>query len=233
MASTATFGINPNLATYVDEACERAGLDLQEITGQHIISIRRSMGFVFSKWTSLGHRQWKFNQTTRTPAAIGENVFDLPVGTVEVQSVVLRRNGVDTEMYSISRSDYLVLHDKDLTGRPDRYFVDRRRDDEAGINNVQMFYWLSAENVTDQIIVDLWQQPEDPGIATNTPDIPFRFQDCFAADLAVRVAQKYKPDRMGDLKAEAKQAWTEAHDEDRDSAPLIISANYSRQHGRP
>ena len=233
MASTGTFGINPNLAQYVDEAVERAGIDMQEIGSQHIISIRRSMGFAFAKWTSLGHRQWKFNQTTRTPAAIGENVFDLPVGTVEVQTVVLRRNGVDTEMYPISRSDYLILHDKDLTGRPDRYFVDRRRDDIAGTNQVQMFYWLAAENVTDQIIVDLWQQPEDPGVATNTPDIPFRFNDCFAAEIAARVAQKYKPERYLDLKAEAKEAWTEAKDEDRDTAPFVISANYSRLHGRP
>ena len=232
MASTGTFGINPNLAGYVDEACERAGLDLTEITGQHIISIRRSMGFVFSRWASLGHRQWKFSQTTRTPAAIGEVEFDLPEGTIEVQTVVLRRNGVDTEMYSISRSDYLILHDKNLTGRPDRYFVDRRRGDES-TNRVRMFYWLAAENTTDQIVVDLWLQPEDPGVAINTPDLPFRFQDVFAADIAMRVAQKYKPERYQELKVEAKEAWREAHDEDRDTAPLVVSANYSRLHGRP
>lgn len=233
MASSGTFGLNPNLATFVDEGCERAGLDLQEITGQHIVSIRRSMGFIFSRWASLGHRQWKFSQDSHTPAAIGENVFDLPVGTIETQTTVLRRNGVDTEMFSISRSDYLILHDKNLTGRPDRYFVDRRRDDIAGTNQVQMFYWLAAENITDEIITDLWLQPEDPGTAQQTPDIPFRFQEVFAAEIAARIAQKYKPERYQELKILANAEWEVAHDEDRDTAPLIISANYSRWHGRP
>ena len=233
MVSTGTFGVNPNLAMYVDEAAERGGLDLQNITGQHIISIRRSMGFIFSMWANLGHRQWKFEQVTRTPAAIGENVFDLPLGTIEVQTVVLRRNGVDTEMYPISRSDYTILHDKNLTGRPDRYFVDRRRGDISGTNQVRMFYWLAAENTTDQIIADVWKQIEDPGVAINTPDIPFRFHDVFASELAARVAEKYKPEKYDKLAAIAEKKWKQAHDEDRDTGPLIISANYSRRHGRP
>lgn len=233
MASTGTFGLNPNLSTYVDEGMERAGMDPRNTTGEHIDSIRRSMGFIFSKWANLNHWQWKFATLNHTPAAVGEVVFDLPVGTVEVQTVTLLRNGVETEMYSISREDYRVLHDKNLTGRPDRYFVNRRRDDVAAVNQVQMFYWLAAENLTDQIVVDHWFQPEDPGNAQNTPDLPFRFHEAFAAEIAMRCAQKWNPDRYQALKADASAVFREAMDEDRDTAPFVISANYSRLHGRP
>lgn len=232
MASTGTYLTDPNLATYTDEAVERAGLDLQEIGTQHIISIRRSIGFILSRWSNKGIRQWTFEQVTHAPAAAGETVFDLPVGTIDVQTVVLRRDGVDTEMYPISRSDYLIIHDKNLLGRPDRYFVDRRRDTPNDSNQVQMFYWLAAENTTDRIIVNLYKQIQDSGNAQNTLDIPFRFQEAFVSALAARIAQKYNSVRYEALRVEAEAFFDEADNEDQESAPLVISVNYDRFYGR-
>lgn len=230
MATTGTFITDPNLAAYVDEAVERAGLDLQEIVSQHLISIRRSVGFILARWSNKGFRQWTFTQVDHT-TAVDENFFDLPVGTIDVQTVVLRRNGVDTEMYPIGRSDYLIIHDKQLTGRPDRYFIDRRRDTD-GTNQVQMFYWLSGENITDRIIANVYGQIEDAGNAQNTLDIPFRFQEAFVSALAAKIAQKYQPDRFGELIAEAEAYFREAKDEDNESAPMVISVNYDRYYGR-
>lgn len=230
MATTGTFISDPNLAAYVDEAVERAGLDLQQIVSQHLISIRRSVGFILSRWSNKGFRQWTFTQVDHT-TAVDENTFDLPAGTIDVQTVVLRRNGVDTEMYPISRSDYLIIHDKALTGRPDRYFIDRRRDTDSA-TRVQLFYWLSGENITDRIIANVYGQIEDPGNAQNTLDIPFRFQEPFVATLAAKIAQKYQPDRFRDLVAEAEVLFNEARHEDAESAPMVISVNYDRFYGR-
>lgn len=231
--TTGTYITDPNLAAYADEAVERAGLDLQEITAQHLISIRRSAGFVLSRWSNKGHRQWTFQQVSHT-TAIGENVFNLPTGTIDVQTVVIRRNGVDTEMYPISRSDYLIIHDKTLIGRPDRYFIDRRRGiiEPGDTELVQMFYWLSGENTTDQIIVNVYKQIEDPGNAQNALDIPFRFQEAFAAAMAAKIAQKYKPERFVALMTESEVLFKEADDEDHESAPMVISVNYDRFYGR-
>ncbi len=230
MATTGTFITDPNLAAYADEAVERAGLDLQQIVSQHLISIRRSVGFILSRWSNKGFRQWKFTQVDHT-TVVDENVFDLPAGTIDVQTVVLRRNGVDTEMYPISRSDYLIIHDKALTGRPDRYFINRRRDTD-GTNQVELFFWLSGENITDRIIANVYGQIEDPGNAQNTLDIPFRFQEAFVAALAAKIAQKYQPDRFGELIAESEVLFREAKDEDHESAPMVISVNYDRFYGR-
>ena len=66
MASTGTFLFDPNLASICDEAVERSGLDLQEITGDHIISIRRSAGFQIASWSNRGHRQWTFDAAARS-----------------------------------------------------------------------------------------------------------------------------------------------------------------------
>jgi len=231
MSVTGTYILDPVLADYTDEAVERAGLDLQEITGQHLISIRRSVGFVLSRWSNKGGRQWTFEQVVHT-TTIDEVVFDLPVGTIQVQTAVLRRQGTDTEMYPISRSDYLIIHDKALVGRPDRYFIDRRRDTPSGANPPQMFYWLAAENDTDEIVLNVWKQIQDPGNAQNTIDIPFRYQEPFVAALAAKIAQKWKPERFGELIAESEVLFREADDEDADTAPMVISVNYDRFYGR-
>ncbi|MDK1039176.1 MAG: hypothetical protein QGD91_09720 [Actinomycetota bacterium] len=231
MASTSSFLFDPNLATIADEAVERAGLNLQEITGEHIISIRRSAGFMLSSWANRGHRQWTFEQIEHTVVP-GEVSFDLPVGSIEVQNAVVRRNGVDTEIYPISREDYLILHDKNLIGRPDRYFIDRRRDTD-GTNRVQVFFWLAGENSTDIIIMNVYKQIQDVGNPQNTLDIPFRFQEAFVAELAAKVALKWNEAKWEALQTLASDEWTLAHDEDRDTAPFVMSANYSRLHGRP
>jgi len=232
MASTGSFLFDPNLSVICDEAVERAGMNLQEITGTHIISIRRSCGFLLSSWSNRGHRQWTFEQIEHTVTP-GEVSFDLPVGTIEVQSAVVRRNGVDTEIYPISREDYLILHDKNLIGRPDRYFIDRRRDTDIGVNQVQVFFWLAGENTTDIIIMNVYKQVQDVGNAQNTLDIPFRFQEAFVAELAAKLAVKYNAEKWEALQMLADNEWTLAHDEDRDRAPFVMSANYSRLHGRP
>jgi len=231
MSVTGTYITDPVLADYTDEAAERAGLDLQEITGQHLISIRRSVGFVLSRWSNRGGRQWTFEQVVH-PTVVDETVFDLPVGTIQVQTAVLRRDSTDTEMYPISRSDYLIIHDKALIGRPDRYFIDRRRDTPSAANPPQMFYRLAAENNTDEIVVNVWKQVQDPGNAQNTIDIPFRFQEAFVAALAAKIAQKYAPDRFVGLVTESEVLFKEADDEDADTAPMVISVNYDRFYGR-
>lgn len=232
MATTGTFITDPNLAAFTEEAAERAGLDPKAIESDHIVSIRRSVGFILSRWSNLGFRQWTFSQDIHNPAAVGENQFDLPEGAIDTQMVVLRRNGVDTQMYPISREDYTLLHDKNLTGRPDRYFIDRRRDTPGDSVPIRMFYWLSAENTTDAIVSDVYFQIQDGGNAQNTLDIPFRFQDAFVCALAARIAQKFKPERYNGLREDAEVCFAEAKDEDRDAAPLVISVNYDRFYGR-
>ena len=232
MATTGTFITDPKLAEYADEAVERAKVDPQSIVGEHIMSIRRSVGFILSRWANKGIRQWKFAEVQHTCASVGEKVFDLPAGTIDVTTVVLRRNSRDTQMTPMSRSDYQLIHDKNLTGRPDRYFIDRRRDTPDDSVPPQMFYWLAAENTTDIIVAQVYKQVEDPGVAQNTLDIPFRFQEAFVAELAAKVAQKYNKSEYADLRTEAEAVFKEAKDEDREKAPLYITVGYGNRFRR-
>jgi hypothetical protein len=235
MATSGSRVFNPALVQHVEEAAERAGLNPQALTAEHIISLRRSMGFIFSSWANRGFRQWTFNTFTET-MTVGLQTFDLPAGALDVQTVFLRRNGIDTEMIPISREDYWLIPDKDMQGRPDRYFVDRRRDDDSA-TRLLIYIWQAGENTTDQIWVSYYQQIEDPSVAgtaeaQNTLSIPFRFQEAFVSDLAARTAMKFKPERYEQLKVIAEMEAKLAFAEDRDKAPFLLSVAYDRRNRR-
>lgn len=225
MSSSGTYLFDPTLAQLADEAFERAGIRPHAITADHIISFRRSVGYAFSRWSNKGMRQWKFGQLLHT-TAVAETSFDLPDGTIDVQTIVLRRNSVDTELVPMSRADYLILADKNIQGRANSYFVNRRKGTPGDSVPPQVFYWQAGENITDVIVVDYYLQIQDPGTAQATLDIPFRFQEAVASDLAARMAQKFKPENYDRLQAYAEQMFEEADDEDTESAPLMISARY-------
>ena len=229
MATTSgTYDFAPGMDILAVESWERSGVDPQVMSGEHVASIRRSIGFILAYWSNKGVRQWKFQQT-QNATAVDAFQFTLPAGTIDVQTVVLRRGGRDTEMYPISREDYLLIPDKTTNGRPDRYFLDRRRDTETG-TRIQMNYWPQGENTTDLIVVDAYKQIEDGGAFANQIDIPFRFQDAFCDELAARIAQKFNKAEFDKLKALAMLTWKEARAEDEGSGDLILTVQYGR-HG--
>jgi hypothetical protein len=229
VATSGTYDFNPGIHEHVAEACERVGLRPENITGEHVRSIKRSIGLILASWSNTGPRLWTFQQTLNATSAGGSS-FTLPQGTIDTTSVVLRRGGRDTEMYPISRDDYLMIPDKTTTGRPDRYWLDRRRDDAVG-TRVLFTYWPSGENATDLIVVNTYRQIQDGGAIANTLDIPFRFQEAFDSALAARIAQKFKPERFGEAVALAETAWADARAADEGSGDLVLSVQYGR-HGR-
>jgi hypothetical protein len=229
MSTTGTYLADPTLAEYADEAFERAGVSPQSIVGEHIQSLRRSVGFLISAWSNNGPRQWKFGLYEYTTTA-GDKSFNLPYGLIDVRTVTLKRAGRETEMMPMARSDYLTLHDKTLRGRPNLYYVERRRGTQDGGGlPAQLFFWLAAENNTDIIVVSYFAQMHDVAGSglTGTIDVPLRFQEAFVADLAARIAEKFKPEKYEKLFALAQLRFREAKSEDTEHASLVVSVDYS------
>lgn len=221
MATSGSFLYDPTLAELVDEAWERCGKKPREFTAEHLLSCRRSANLMLKAWHNKGVRQWAMEEETKL-TTVGMQSFTLEDGTVDVFSMVLQRDGIVTPMEPISRTDYQNIHDKAMQGRPDRYFIQRDRSSQTA------FIWQAGENTTDTIRYWRMRQLEVVGRASNTLDMPDRFQDAFAAGLAARLAEKYAPDREGGLIAKAAVALKEAIDEDRERAPLAVKVRFGR-----
>lgn len=197
MATSGTHTFDPDIAEIFDEAFERAGIAPLAIGAAHIRSALRSLKFMLnSEWSTIGVRQWQIQQATQQMTSVGQTSFTLPAGGLDIMGAVLRRGGVDIEMTALSRNDYLVIPDKNVRGRPDRYFVDR----QASTRTV--YFWQAAENTTDVIVYDYFRQMEDAGRMSNTLQMPPHALDACAAGLAYRLAGKYNRDLIGQLAVE-------------------------------
>lgn len=235
MATTGTYNFDPKLAELLDEAAERAGMDPVALGAAHIKSAMRSLKFMLnSEWSTIGVRQWMVEQATQSLSE-GDKTFTLPAGAIDVLGAVLRRDGKDTEMYPISRQEYLILVDKDSRGRPDRYFVDR----QAGAKTV--YFWQAAVNSTDVIVYDFLRQIEDVGNMQSTFELPAYAFDAAADGLAMRLAQKFNRERYDELRVSyGGPAYPERlggrlerlRQEDRERSDIEIRAVYEPRTGR-
>lgn len=198
MATSGTYLFNPELAELVDEAFERARIDDAGVTSRHILSARRSMRFMLADWATKDYHDFRIQQESMTlvqgqAAYVAGTDFDLSAGgvnLVEIIDVVLRRDGADTPVEFMPRSELLNIPDKTTEGRPDRVFIDKGRD------GITMTLWTVPENSTDVLIFNGVRKFEDSDTAADNADIPYYMQDAFAAGLAFRLAEKYSPPEL-------------------------------------
>ncbi len=196
MATTGTFGaFQPQIADLFDEAFELAGVDPSSPGTAALRSAFRSLRLLLnSEWATLGIRQWMIRRLVHD-VSLNETAFTLPAGTIDVISAVLRRStNRDTEMFRISRDEYLTLHKKDSTGRPDRFYVDRLA------NTVRMVFWQAGSNATDQIVYDAFCHTEDVGeVMMNTLAIPQHAHAALTMGLASKLALKFNTAKFAAL----------------------------------
>lgn len=198
MATSGTYIFNPDLAEMVDEAMERARIDPAKVTVRHILSARRSMRFMLADWATKDYHDFRIRQDTMTvvqgqASYVAGVDFDLDVGGVniiDIIDVVLRRDGVDTPIEFMPRSELINIPDKTTEGRPDRVFIDKGRD------GITMTFWTVPENSTDEIIFNAVRKFEDSDTASDNSDIHWYMYDAFAYGLAFRLAEKFAPPEL-------------------------------------
>lgn len=196
MPSSNTFTYQPPMRELFDEVVETAGIDPSTVGTSHIKSFVRSLRLMLiSEWATLGIRNWMVTEVPHT-VAVAEKQFLLPLGSIDIVEAVLRRPGVgigsptDTEMYAITRNEYLTIANKDDQGRPDRYWVDRQVSPLAN-------YWQCGSNTTDQIVYNVFHQNQDvTGSLNDTLGIPVIAYHALVAGLSAKMALKWNPQKF-------------------------------------
>jgi hypothetical protein len=202
-----------DVADYVEEAFERCGLEVR--TGYDLKTAKRSMNLMFADWANRGLNQWTISQKNLALVS-GDGEYDLGTSTIDVLSLVVRRDGTDYALDRISRDEYLNIPTKSTTGRPTQYFIDRQ------INPV-LKLWPLPDNSTDVVYYDSLIRLDDADNYTNTLQVPFRFYPALAAGLAYYISIKRAPDRSQMLKSVYEEEIGRAMDEDRDRASFRVA----------
>ena len=96
---------SPDLAAVFDESFERAGVEAKTIGNDHISSAIRSLALMLnSEWLTLGIRTYQFLEQSFT-TTVNVPQITLPAGLLTVSDAILRRDGRDTPINPMSRSE--------------------------------------------------------------------------------------------------------------------------------
>jgi hypothetical protein len=202
-----------DVADYVEEAFERCGLEVR--TGYDLKTAKRSMNLMFADWANRGLNQWTIAEKNLTVTQ-GDGTYDLGTSTIDILSLVVRRDGTDYALNRISRDEYLNIPTKSTTGRPTQYFVDR-------LINPVLKMWPLPDNSTDVVYYNALIRLDDADTYTNTVQVPFRFYPALAAGLAYYISIKRAPERSQLLKTVYEEEIGRAMDEDRDRSSFRVA----------
>ena len=212
MAVSGSTDFELDVTEYIEEAFQRCGLEVR--TGYDLKTAKRSLNIMLAEWANRGLNAWTIKQRTLTLTA-DDGLYDIPTDTIDMLSVVCRRDSTDYSLERLSRDDYLSIPNKTSTGRPNQFFLDR-------LTSPVLKLWPVPENATDVIIYDALTRIDDADTPTNTLAVPFRFYPCLAAGLAYYIAVKRAPNRVQILKGLYDEEFDRALSEDRDRASFNI-----------
>ena len=207
-----------DVADYVEEAFERCGLEVR--TGYDLRTATRSLNLMLADWANRGLNRWTMAQTS-TSLTSGTADYTLGADTIDILSAVIRTgtgtNQSDISLSRLSRDGYISITNKNTTGRPTQFYVDRQ------INPIVKLWPTPDSADTYTLVYDRLVRMDDADSATNTLDVPFRFYPCLAAGLAYYLALKKAPERIQVLKAVYEEEFERAAAEDRDRATLSLT----------
>jgi len=230
MATSGTYSFNLDLSDILEEAYERAGLELR--SGYDYRTARRSLDLMFLEWQNKGLNLWTVQETSQTLTA-GTGRYALSSDQLDIVEASLRTDDGDADKQSdmtmtrISISQYSHLTNKLTQGRPVQYWIEK--DPGAIALNV----WpVPDDAVTYKINYYYIQRVEDTGSpASNNVDIPARFMPCMAAGLAyyISIKRPEASERAPLLKQIYDEQWDLAADADRDKSSFYMTpGGYSR-----
>jgi hypothetical protein len=231
MTTSGTAAFNLNLAELVEEAYERAGLQMR--SGYDMRTARRSLNLLTIEWANKGINLWCIEEGQITMVT-GQATYDLPIDTIDLLDQVIRTNAgsqpnqTDINITRISESTYSTIPNKLAQGRPIQVWINRQSgavEPVSGVAYPQINVWPTPNDPGSQYTFVYWRlrRIQDAGTGVTTQDIPFRFLNAMVAGLALYIAMK-KPevssDRIMMLKGDYDAQFQLAADEDREKASI-------------
>ena len=128
MTTSGTSAFNLDLNDLVEEAFERAGLELR--SGYDLRTARRSLNLLTIEWANRGINLWTIEQG-QIPMVTGQASYPFPVDTIDLLDQVIRQNNgttnqIDINISRISESTYSTIPNKLTQGRPIQVWINRQ-----------------------------------------------------------------------------------------------------------
>ena len=240
MAISDTYTFNMDVSELVEEAYERAGLELR--TGYDLRTARRSMNILMLEWQNKGLNLWTIEESSNPISLVKSTATDdIDVGTIGLLDVVLRTNDgsvtsqTDYLLNRIAEPTYANIPNKLTEARPLQYWFQRIEilDISAVADRKSSLTLWPVPDKSSTYKIYYWRVKRIADVgdsAGNTMEVPGRFLPSLVAGLAYQIASK-RPEaagRVGMLKQQYDELFQEAADEDRvkTSARFVPGLSY-------
>lgn len=144
-------------------------------------------------------------------------------GTLNIQELYFNTQLNDTVMSPFSRAEYEAQPNKNQTGRPSSYYLDRQI---SPVLNV----WPAPTNAYTALAFTATSYIQDIGALLNLPQVPSRYYEPLVTGLTFILGLKNPKvvdiNKLQYLKALYDEAFKNASDEDRERVPMRIYGSY-------
>lgn len=158
-------------------------------------------------------------ETTTVPASVSVSSITLPADIVDVLTANVRVSATELQLMRDGFQRWSEIPVKSQTGRPIRYWFDRRR-------GASEFHLWPLPNTTYDLVITVHKAAEDVVRAYNNVDVPKRFLPALIYGLAywigLRRGRRVPLDRLTFLKAMYESELHEAMREDRERGPFFV-----------
>lgn len=222
MTSSGTYIWTMSNGETVLEAYERIQVHAPSIRQEHMVSARRALNLLLVEASNKQVNLWKVQQNS-FPLVNGTATYNLPSNTVLVLDAWVSVNTgttYQTDLYTtpVSRTEYASYANKQTPGRPTSWWMDR-------LISPTITMWpvpdASGPYVFNYFSCVQMQDANLPG--GETPDLPYRWLDWFAAGMAHRLSRYYAPTLEAVRKEDAKEAWETAAKQDIEPVALALT----------
>ena len=236
-SGTTTFDKTFSIDEIIEESFERLGI--QDVTGYHLKSSRRSLNIMFQEWGNRGLHYWEVGELDLDliegqaeykffrASSDGTSAVSNPNGVYGISDVLeaqLRSNRTqttqsDSPMTKVDRSTYAGFSNKLSKGTPNQYWVQRLIDHVS----ISIYPTPDSTNASKDMHFYYIKRIQDVGDYTNATDLPFRFVPCMVSGLAYYLSMKYNPQLTQQMKLVYEDEFQRALQEDGSASSTYIT----------
>lgn len=212
MTSSGTFSFNPATSDLVGSAYARLQMRRTEVLTPHLIDAANESNFVLVKLSNLQPNLWTADTLPLTiTQGVPTYVLDPETISIIIASLIIQGSPNITErvLGPLSTTEYFSQPNKEIQAPPTSFWFNRKITPE-------ITFWPTPDQ-TYTVNYRRVKQIQDATLPGGlTMDLPYRWLDCFVAELAFRLSRIYKPELMQALKMDAQEAWTIAANQDQE-----------------
>ena len=216
MATSGVASFDPTFDDILQDAAAMVGGG--PVLADELISARRGLDYLL---TGLQNRNVLLHKIQTTVVPVSASVSSLSFGAdiSDVLTASIRTSSTDILLDRDGYERWAEIPTKSQTGRPTRYWWDRRRD-----SNIMNFWPLPDQTYT--VVLTVQKNAEDTLRAFDNIDVPRRFLPAIVYGLAYWIGLRRGPrvptDRLTLLKSEYERAVRDAMREDRERGKVLI-----------